>query len=1128
MDTKNKLIKTDNKILLKFDKNKKINNIEKLIVKSEFDGIIIDKNKKYKYSKIFIKKKIRFNIRFLIFYYLIINLITQIVSNNKIHYFDSKIIIKVNKTGNIKIFFKLLINEPNEIYVNGINQTNIKYDSYYYKYNFTSNEKENEIILIWNKNINTAGEMFYGCGITGIDFSYFNTSLVTSMHEMFEDCSSLISLNLSNFDTSKVTDMGRMFSGCSSLSSLDLLNFDTSNVQYMYDMFWGCSSLSSLNLSNFNTLKVIDMQRMFYGCTKLNCLDLSNFNTINVIHMDYMFYNCLSLSPLNLSNFNTINVIYMNYMFYNCSSLSSLNLSNFNTSTVFYMDYMFYGCSSLSMLDISNFNTSKVVYMLDMFYGCSSLNSLNIFNLDDSRALYMYKMLSNCSYTEYMNFQINKSEKYKIVELTPSYSLICKNEVEFQKLFWELEYFSYNYYYYKYYNYDEAIFENYNYQNRCEIMGEEINKKYNYKYIYCYYSKEVIFPSDNIINDTIINKTEIVSQKKQEIINNCNISDIKNGRDVESKVDGNDNDEIIMAFTSTKNQKNNENENKTTINLGECEYKLKDLYNISYNDSLYIVKLDVKQKGMDIPKIEYEVYYPLYNKELILLNLSICKNIKIDLTIPVSIDDDLDKHDPNSDYYKDICLKSSDNGIDISLNERKNIFVNENMTLCEDGCNLAHYNYTTKKAKCSCEVKIKLPLIEEIRFDKNKLYQNFIDIKNIANIKLLKCYKEVLNGKSLKKNYGFYILVLIIIFYFICLILFYSKYYFSLIKIIKIITKSKKKLIKVETQIPVETEKENNDIDNKIKVKRNGKKNKEKKKSINIELNSPKKSIKELNLKESFPPRKRKILSKKSVTENNLKILMSMSNSKLELNKNKNKKFVKYQEILNYNDIELNSLNYHEALKYDKRTYLQYYISLLKIKNLIFFSFYCQKKDYNSQIIKIFLFFYFFAIHFAVNALFFNDSTMHKIYEDEGDYNFIYQIPQILYSSIISGVINGLIKYLSLSEGNIISIKSEKTIQSLHLKKLKIIRVLKVKFALFFMITIFILFFVLYYVTCFCGIYVNTQLHLIKDTLTSFGLSFIYPFGINLIPGIFRIPALKSRNQKNLYLYNASKLIQLI
>ena len=304
MDTKNKLIKTDNKILLKFDKNKKINNIEKLIVKSEFDGIIIDKNKNYKYSKIFIKKKIRFNMRFLIFYYLIINLITQIVSNNKIHYFDSKIIIKVNKTGNIRIFYNLLINEPNEIYVNGINQTKIKYDSNYYIYNFTSNEKENEIILIWNKNINTAREMFYGCGITGIDFSYFNTSLVTSMYEMFSGCSSLISLNLSNVDASTVTDMDSMFRGCSSLSSLDLLNFKTSKVTDIDSMFSGCSSLIYLNLSNFDTSNVQYMYHMFSGCSSLSSLNLSNFNTSKVINMREMFYGCTKLSCLDLSNFN--------------------------------------------------------------------------------------------------------------------------------------------------------------------------------------------------------------------------------------------------------------------------------------------------------------------------------------------------------------------------------------------------------------------------------------------------------------------------------------------------------------------------------------------------------------------------------------------------------------------------------------------------------------------------------------------------------------------------------------------------------------------------------------------------------------------------------------------------------
>ena len=39
---------------------------------------------------------------------------------------------------------------------------------------------------------------------------------------------------------------------------------------------------------------------------------------------------------------------------------------------------------------------------------------------------------------------------------------------------------------------------------------------------------------------------------------------------------------------------------------------------------------------------------------------------------------------------------------------------------------------------------------------------------------------------------------------------------------------------------------------------------------------------------------------------------------------------------INYNDYELNNLSYEEALKLDKRTFFQYYFSLLKKKHLIF------------------------------------------------------------------------------------------------------------------------------------------------------------------------------------------------
>ena len=62
----------------------------------------------------------------------------------------------------------------------------------------------------------------------------------------------------------------------------------------------------------------------------------------------------------------------------------------------------------------------------------------------------------------------------------------------------------------------------------------------------------------------------------------------------------------------------------------------------------------------------------------------------------------------------------------------------------------------------------------------------------------------------------------------------------------------------------------------------------------------------------------------------------------------------------------------------------------------------------------------------------------------------------------------------------------------------------------------------------FGAIYRNTQLHLLKDTLISFALSFIYPFVIYLLPGLFRIPALSDSKKKRKLLYNFSKVLQML
>ena len=62
----------------------------------------------------------------------------------------------------------------------------------------------------------------------------------------------------------------------------------------------------------------------------------------------------------------------------------------------------------------------------------------------------------------------------------------------------------------------------------------------------------------------------------------------------------------------------------------------------------------------------------------------------------------------------------------------------------------------------------------------------------------------------------------------------------------------------------------------------------------------------------------------------------------------------------------------------------------------------------------------------------------------------------------------------------------------------------------------------------FCAIYINTQIHLFKDSLISFGLSLLYPLAIYLLPGIFRIPALSDKNEKSEFIYSIGKLLQML
>ena len=317
---------------------------------------------------------------------------------------------------------------------------------------------------------------------------------------------------------------------------------------------------------------------------------------------------------------------------------------------------------------------------------------------------------------------------------------------------------------------------------------------------------------------------------------------------------------------------------------------------------------------MKIPKIEYEIYYPL-NNTLTKLNISSCEGTKIEISIKVEINDTLDKYNPKSAYYNDICSKAtSDSGTDINLKDRKNEFIDKNMSLCEENCIFVEYNYTNKKAKCSCDIKLKIPEVYDIKFNKNDFLKSFIEVKNIINLNVMKCYKEVWKLHNLKKNYGCFIISFIILFYFFSILIFCCCSFGKLTKEIKNIIFSLKyyesSKIKKDKIYKQKKYFKNNNKENKIK-KFNKAKKKQKKKVIQ-------KLITQSNSNKSY-----QIFKIKEINDIKLTKVNNKSNKK----------------ALELKDFEINSLNYEEALFMDKRGYFEYYCSLLKNNHPLFFSF---------------------------------------------------------------------------------------------------------------------------------------------------------------------------------------------
>ena len=237
----------------------------------------------------------------------------------------------------------------------------------------------------------------------------------------------------------------------------------------------------------------------------------------------------------------------------------------------------------------------------------------------------------------------------------------------------------------------------------------------------------------------------------------------------------------ILIYNTSKISQDNISKNKdlSKIDLLDCENSLKRQYNISNNEVLIIIQVDLKRNDTNSIQVEYQIYSENFNY----LDLKICESTKIKVNIQydlkktknrklfeeISIEEkyklgmkyDYDILNPDSPFYNDICTPfDSEFDTDLIIEDRKKYYYLPQL-FCEDSCTYLSYDASTEKVGCMCNAKVEQIYSTSRKFSYNIEGQSFKKKITNVNFKVFKCVGKGFN--NFFKNIGVYLILTIFI-----------------------------------------------------------------------------------------------------------------------------------------------------------------------------------------------------------------------------------------------------------------------------------------------------------------------------------------------------------------------------
>ena len=222
----------------------------------------------------------------------------------------------------------------------------------------------------------------------------------------------------------------------------------------------------------------------------------------------------------------------------------------------------------------------------------------------------------------------------------------------------------------------------------------------------------------------------------------------------------------------------------------------------------------------------------------------------------------------------------------------------------------------------------------------------------------------------------------------------------------------------------------------------------------------------------------------------------------------KEKDLIYPYEKKDYDDDDLDALDYDECLVYDKRTFCQLFCKQLLNRQLIANTF-CVIERLKPFSIKLIVLIFNIACYLVVNGFLFNEDYVMKILRrtSKGFYYFLVDsTTRIVYSSIIGGIINIIVGLLFRADKALrkVQAKYKDNPIILHGEIVKIYKSTRNLYIIFAIFNVCIMLVFIFYLFCFCGVYRNCQLDWFEGCFIVIFLTQLVPVFVSLLLAFLR------------------------